>query len=239
MGMHTIKPINPMLIDELHQLLGYRFKSDELLQEALTHRSLHAVNNERLEFLGDAVLGLVISTALFLRHPKATEGVLSHTRAALVCEKTLAKLAKRFKLERYLRLGSGERKGRETRPSLLADMIEAIIGAIYLEGGLEVCKQCILAWYADDLDHLINTPPKKDAKTALQEYLQARKQPLPRYRLIHQKGTLHEPIFTIACEFPTEHTEGLTLYTGTGKNRRQAEQRAAAQLLAYLQEKAE
>jgi ribonuclease-3 len=223
-------------LEDLTQILGYRFKNLYLLKIALTHRSANKEHNERLEFLGDAVLGLVIAHALFQAHPQATEGELSHTRAHLVCETSLAQLAQALQIGKYLRLGSGEMKqSGERRPTILADAMEAVIGAIYLDGGLSPCETCILNWYAKDLEQLTTMIPHKDPKTRLQEYLQANKHPLPHYRLVRQMGSAHQPEFEIRCELPDYFNLPNHLCIAIAKNRRQAEQQAAAQVFDYLQ----
>jgi ribonuclease-3 len=222
-------------LQKLSRALGYTFRNIQLLEQALTHRSLKFTHNERLEFLGDSVLGLVITAALFKRHPNAAEGELSTMRASLVCEQTLVVLANQFQLADYIRVGASE-LGYQTkrRPALLADALEAIIGAIYLDGEWIECENCILSWYKNHLDQVQYIAPTKDAKTALQEYLQARGRALPRYELVSQTGTSHEPTFTIACQLPDIVGFSSTPCTGVGRNRREAEQQAATKTLALL-----
>lgn len=225
----------------ISQKLGYTFQNPTLLIIALTHRSISKAHNERLEFLGDSVLNTIISMALFKQYPDATEGSLSHMRSILVCEKQLAQLADHLDLKKYLQLAySLTKQGGSMRSSLLANALEAIIGAIYLdcERQLLHCETYVLKWYQPYLNQLIDigTQPPKDPKTALQEYLQARKLPLPYYHLVKQTGTGHEPIFAITCalQHPTDTSKPIQ-HTSTGKTRRQAEQAAAALVLEALQ----
>lgn len=226
--------ITPAL-QKLSQQLGYTFKDAQLLKQALTHRSAQKIHNERLEFLGDAILGMIITTALFQRNPTASEGELSYMRAALVCEKTLAELGQAFQLKNYIRVGASELGQYRKRPALLADTLEALIGAIYLDGGWTPCETCVLSWYKELLDQVKYIAPSKDPKTTLQEYLQANGRELPRYSLMSQTGRSHEPIFTIACKLP-DRIE-FPLVKGIGKNRREAEQQAATKVLTLLQER--
>jgi ribonuclease-3 len=227
-----------MAIPALHSLsqaLGYTFKNTRLLEQALTHRSLKAKHNERLEFLGDAVLGMIITAALFQRNPTASEGELSYMRAALVCEQALVSIAQKFQLADYIRVGPSELGQYKKRPALLADVLEALIGAIYLDAEWSSCEVCILGWYECDLDRVKYVRLVKDSKTVLQEYLQARGLLLPSYQLINQTGSLHEPIFTIVCKLPNMMSVPETACIGMGKNRRAAEQQAAAKVLTLLQ----
>jgi ribonuclease III len=226
--------MQPSLLQRLTQSLGYQFKNIPLLQQALTHRSCPGVHNERLEFLGDAVLGAVIASALFKRHPNASEGMLSAMRSTLVCEQTLVILAQTLQLGDSISVGASELGQVQTRPSLLADTLEALIGAIYLEAGWEHCEACVLNWYQPYLNQVQYVAPIKDAKTALQEHLQARGQQLPCYKLVDKTGKSHEPVFTIQCRLPDPSSIPST--HGVGNNRRAAEQHAAAKLLAFLQQ---
>jgi ribonuclease III len=234
-------PVTANSLADLSRQIGYRFLNEALLTQALTHRSSHTQrHNERLEFLGDSVLSAIISTALFYRYPDATEGELSQARASLVCEETLAKIAKNFQLERYLYLGSGELKsGGGKRPALLADALEAVIGAIYLDAGLKTCKTCILNWYQIYLDTLPQNPHYKDPKSLLQEYLQAQKRPLPHYKCLKQAGAPHAPVFQITCQLlDVPSTHPLNKVVGVGTSRRKAEQAAANKLLDLLKKEA-
>lgn len=215
----------------LCQKLGHSFSNHSLLEDALSHRSFHGKNNERLEFLGDSTLSFIISTTLFQKHPQAREGELSRLRASLVRGETLAELAQEFSLGDYLRLGAGEQKsGGLQRTSILADAMEAVIGAIYLDAGIAVCEECVLAWYAHRLDDLKELPELKDPKTRLQEYLQAHKFPLPQYLVLTIEGAAHQQIFHIECRI-----EGFPHHAvGIGSNRRRAEQEAAQKVLEML-----
>lgn len=219
-------------IDSLHQKLGYTFSNKSLLQDALSHRSFRASkNNERLEFLGDAILNFVIAAALFNNYPQAREGELSRLRASLVRGETLAELAQEFELGLYLRLGAGELKsGGAQRTSILADAMEAVVGAIYLDGGIAVCDRCILNWYEHRLVNFSELPNLKDSKTRLQEYLQAHKYPLPHYEILSIDGAAHQQIFHVKCSIEgLEHTA-----VGAGTSRRRAEQESAKKILELV-----
>lgn len=215
----------------LYKKLGYTFSKPENLTLALTHRSAAKVHNERLEFLGDAVLGMVIARALFERFPKQPEGNLTRMRASLVKGDTLAELAREFELGELLKLGPGELKsGGFRRSSILADAVEAIIGAIYLEAGQQQCEALILSWFESRIANLNPDLHLKDEKTRLQEYLQGRKQPLPRYEVVEITGKAHDQSFTVSCE-----VSGLEApLIGQGSSRRKAEQQAARQALEAL-----
>lgn len=209
--------------------LGYVFQRPELLEEALTHRSASPRNNERLEFLGDALLNLVMAEYLFHRYPQANEGELSRLRANLVKGETLAQLARDLKLGESLRLGQGElRSGGPQRESILADALEAIFGAVYLDGGLNACRALILRLYEDGLEGLASASELKDPKTRLQEYLQARQQPLPVYSVLEIRGEPHLQSFTVECAVADRHA------VAVGSSRRKAEQDAARQVLEQL-----
>jgi ribonuclease-3 len=209
--------------------LGYAFQQPELLEDALTHRSASPRHNERLEFLGDALLNLVMAEDLFRRYPQASEGELSRLRANLVKGEALAELARGLKLGETLRLGQGELKsGGPQRESILADALEAIFGAVYLDGGLDACRALILHLYRDCLDHLASAGELKDPKTRLQEYLQARQQPLPVYSVLEIHGEPHAQSFTVECAVADRRG------VAVGSNRRKAEQDAARQVLEQL-----
>ncbi|WP_374342394.1 ribonuclease III [Azonexus sp.] len=213
------------------QKLGHRFSDPQLLRTALTHRSFGVPNNERLEFLGDGVLDFVIAEALYQRFPNLPEGDLSRLRANLVRQDTLHGLAQQLDIGRHLRLGEGElRSGGATRPSILADALEAVLGAIHLDAGFAAVQAVILTLYAPLLDALKPGNFQKDAKTRLQEWLQGRKKPLPRYELVEASGAAHEQRFTVACliDNPSLRT------VGAGTSRRIAEQAAAEQALKEL-----
>jgi ribonuclease-3 len=216
----------------LSQKLGYEFKNPILLEDALSHRSYRGQNNERLEFLGDAILNFVITAYLFRTCPEAREGELSRLRANLVRGDTLAVLAQEFQLGVYLRLGAGELKsGGSKRMSILADAMEAVVGAIFLDGGLAACEACILNWFATRLHNFAEVPSLKDAKTRLQEYLQSKRFPLPRYDILSIDGAAHQQIFSIECRIDgLPHTA-----IGIGSSRRRAEQDAAQKILDILE----
>lgn len=211
--------------------LGHSFADRALLQTALTHRSFGVPNNERLEFIGDGLLNCVIAVALFRRYPDLAEGELSRMRANLVRQDTLHQLAVSLNLGDSLRLGEGELKsGGNQRPSILADAVEALIGAVYLDAGFEATQSVIARLYLPLFDEMRSGPVTKDAKTSLQEWLQGRKKPLPRYHVIEASGAAHEQRFEVACEIenPALRT------TGQGSSRRLAEQAAADRALKAL-----
>lgn len=212
--------------------IDYRFANGNLLDEALTHRSLGSGNNERLEFLGDSVLNLVITARLFELHPDAREGDLSRMRARLVRGSSLTELSKELGLGQQLNLGEGEMKsGGFRRASILADAFEALIGAIFLDGGYAASEKVIRELFDPLISQLPDTEALKDPKTRLQEWLQARGRPLPVYRLVHEEGADHAKKFHIQCHIPDD---GTTL-EASGASRRKAEQAAAGRTLAELQ----
>ena len=211
--------------------IGPDFADPALLAQALTHRSAAPVHNERLEFLGDGVVNLVAAEALFQRWPKADEGVLTRARAELVREASLAAIARRLELGERLTLGPGELKsGGFRRDSILADALEAVVAAIYLDAGYEACRGVVLPWFEESLAALPEGRPEKDAKTRLQEWLQARQRPLPLYELVSESGDDHAKIFHVSCTIidPTLHAQG------EGSSRRNAEQAAAVALIEKL-----
>jgi ribonuclease-3 len=215
------------------RLPGYDFVDPGLLAQALTHRSAASLHNERLEFLGDALVNLIVAEALYHHWPKADEGTLTRARAELVRESSLAAIARRLDLGTYLVLGPGEMKsGGHRRDSILADAVEAIIGAIHLDAGFEGCRAAILPWF-DPLIAALPPPNKlgKDAKTRLQEWLQGRQKPLPVYRLIAETGDEHAKQFTVACTVSDPPVE----CEGEGSSRRAAEQSAAERVLAKIE----
>lgn len=217
-------------ITRLCAALGYRFQTSEWLEEALTHRSASARNNERLEFLGDALLNLIIAEYLFQHYPKASEGELSRLRASLVKGETLADLARGLKLGDWLRLGQGELKsGGYRRESILSDTLEAIIGAVYLDSNFSVCRDWVLHLYRDWLIRLSNASDLKDPKTRLQEYLQADQRPLPIYNVLEIRGEPHAQSFTVECEVAQLRT------IAVGSSRRKAEQESARLMLEQLE----
>lgn len=213
--------------------IAHVFGDDELLAQALTHRSAGQPHNERLEFLGDAIVNLLAAEALYAAWPKADEGTLTRARTELVRESALAGIARSLELGQLLRMGPGEMKsGGHRRDSILADAVEAVVGAIYLDAGLDACRQVAMPWFAPLIAAL--PPPNKigkDAKTALQEWLQARGRPLPVYELLAESGEEHARHFEVACRIdpPGLHA------TGEGASRRAAEQQAAAAMLVLLE----
>ncbi|MBN4079071.1 ribonuclease III [Beggiatoa alba] len=223
-------------LDKLQRTLAYQFKDISLLRQALTHRSKAAENNERLEFLGDAILGFIAADLLYSQFQQAPEGHLSRFRASLVKKETLAALAREFSLGDYLRLGSGELKsGGFRRDSILADGMEAIFGAMYLDGGLQPARKLIERCLSSRLENLSAESDMKDPKTRLQEYLQARRLDLPEYTVTETLGDAHEQEFTVQC-----NVTGLNeIVTGIGSSRRKAEQSAAQQVLNHLLKNAE
>jgi ribonuclease-3 len=215
----------------LERTLGYPFKGAGLLTQALTHRSAGGVNNERLEFLGDALLGFVIAGDLWRRLPEADEGDLSRTRASLVKKETLARIAREIKLGDYLRLGAWEsRTGAHGRDSILEDALEALFGAIYLDGGFEAAQAVIMALFREPLEEAVSQDQVKDPKTRLQESLQAFKRPLPIYEILAIGGSQHEQSFRVSCLLPDT---GQTTQ-GSGTSRRRAEQEAAECMLELI-----
>ncbi len=219
------------VVSELHEKLGYAFQDNTLLHAALTHRSAAGHHNERLEFLGDAILNFIIAAELYAYYPLATEGELSRLRANLVNETQLATLANNLGLGGYMVLGKGEVKsGGAARPSLLADALEALLGAVYLDGGLPHCRDVVLKLYREPLSALRGAEASKDAKTRLQEYLQSAKKPVPVYRLVEVTGEPHAQAFTIECQVAVS----AKTIVGHGSSRRRAEQDAAAHALRLL-----
>lgn len=216
----------------LARKLGLTFTQPELFLTALTHRSAGARNNERLEFLGDSILGFVIAEKLYDLFPKASEGVLSRIRAGLVNQSTLAEIARGLELGDYLQLGSGELKsGGFRRDSILSDALEAIIGALFKDQGLEACRAFVLSLFAGKLGGLTDSGWQKDPKTQLQELLQARKQELPEYTLMSMSGLAHEQTFTVKCTTSLAPEACI----GSGVSRKKAEQAAAEQMLELIQ----
>ncbi|NWL79000.1 ribonuclease III [Pseudomonas taiwanensis] len=218
-------------LSRLERKLGYTFKDQSLMTLALTHRSFAGRNNERLEFLGDAILNFVAGEALFERFPQAREGQLSRLRARLVKGETLALLARGFELGEYLRLGSGELKsGGFRRESILADALEALIGAIYLDSGMEAARERVIAWLTNELEGLTLVDTNKDPKTRLQEFLQSRACELPRYEVVDIQGEPHCRTFFVECQVTLLNDKT----QGQGASRRIAEQVAAAAALVAL-----
>lgn len=218
-------------MDKLTTRLGYEFKDPALLARALRHRSAGKDNNERLEFLGDAVLGFIVADFLTRQFPTATEGELSRIRAALVQQPTLAAIARELKLGESLILGPGELKtGGANRDSILADAFEAVVCALYLDAGVDACRELVQAWFAPRLAEHQRPDAGKDAKTRLQEFLQARKLALPVYEIQDVSGREHEQTFVVACRVALLDTP----VRGSGHSRKVAEQNAAEAALASL-----
>jgi ribonuclease-3 len=217
---------------DLERRLGHAFADPQLARQALTHRSHGAPHNERLEFLGDSLLNCAVATLLYERFPALPEGDLSRLRAALVNQASLSEVATALGLGDRLLLGEGELKsGGFRRPSILADAVEAILGAIYLDAGFEAVRAAVAKALADRIDTPGALPLGKDPKTALQELLQGRKLPLPRYAVMRVEGEAHEQTFVVECR-----VEGLeTVATGQGASRRAAEQAAAQGMLEQLE----
>ena len=211
-------------ISDLIKALGYTFADPSLLDEALTHRSYATKNNERLEFLGDGVLNFVIADELFRRYSDVQEGDLSRLRANLVNKESLAVIANDLKLGDVIRLGSGELKsGGFRRPSILADAVESILGAVYLDGGFQACRELIVRLYEAKLSSPTDLQSLKDPKTRLQELLQSRKMPLPQYEVTQITGQAHAQVFHVRCSI---EQFSITV-EGQGRSRRKAEQVAA------------
>lgn len=208
----------------LRERLGYAFREPELLRQALTHRSFGAYHNERLEFVGDAVLNCAIGLTLYERFPAVDEGDLSRIRASLVNQQTLAGVARRLGVAEALRLGDGEmRSGGFERPSILADALEAVFGAVFLDGGFEAARAVVATCYGDALSNIDPATHGRDPKTRLQEWLQARRLPVPEYEVRAVSGEAHAQSFDVECRIPS-----LAIATrGTGTSRRAAEQAAA------------
>ena len=222
-----------MLIQRLQQALGYTFDRADLLVQALTHRSYGAVNNERLEFLGDSVLNCSVARALYDAFPELPEGSLSRLRANLVRQETLAEIAAALKLGDTLLLGEGELKsGGFRRPSILADALESLFGAIFLDAGFDEAQRVVRGLLDPLVEKIDPKASGKDAKTQLQEILQSRRLPLPDYRLVDTRGEAHDQSFIVECVLakPSLCTRGV------GKSRRAAEQAAALQACAELKQ---
>ncbi|HTM63381.1 MAG TPA: ribonuclease III [Gammaproteobacteria bacterium] len=219
------------MFSELSKKISYEFKNQELLQIAMTHRSYGGDHNERLEFLGDAVVNFVIAEILYHRFPKATEGELSRWRASLVNREVLAQLAKKYDLGAHLLLGPGEvRSGGNERLSILSCAIEALIGAVYIDGGFDAVNKCIAGCFDDLINSLSSASSHKDPKTLLQEYLQSQKMQLPVYTVESVEGEAHQQLFIVSCQ--VDGVSGKTV--GRGTSRRRAEQDSAQAMLEVL-----
>lgn len=217
---------------EVSRFAGHGFVDQDLLAQALTHRSAGFPHNERLEFLGDAVVGLIVAEALYKRWPKADEGALTRARAELVRESALATIARTLDLGSKLILGPGEMKsGGHRRDSILSDALEALVGAIYLDAGFAACRDVVLPWFEDAVNDTPAGKVGKDAKTRLQEWLQARQRALPLYEAVSESGDDHAKVFRIRCTV----AEPPLSAEGEGGSRRAAEQAAAEAMLALLE----
>jgi ribonuclease-3 len=218
-------------LDRLQDALGRRMGDESLLRLALTHRSTGSLNNERLEFLGDAVLGLVIADSLYARFPQAGEGTLSRLRAAVVCRETLAIVARALGLGEYLLLGEGEMKsGGDRRDSILANGLEALIGAIYLDGGMAPAREAVHRLFDTQLEALRADDDIKDPKSRLQEWVQGRGLALPEYTVANVSGESHRQTFEVECRVAgCEHA-----FRASGTSRRRAEQAAAELAFEFL-----
>lgn len=235
--MSAVQPVKKKVrknstFELLNSRLGYVFKDEMLLRTALTHRSFSSTHNERLEFLGDSILNFIIADKLYAEFPLATEGDLSRLRASLVKGDTLADMARELDLGSFLCLGEGElRSGGAHRTSILADVLEAIIGAVYVDSGMEQARLFILRHFAGRLGDISLASGEKDPKTQLQEWLQARKHPLPHYTVMSVTGDAHSQLFVISC--------AVTLFSdptsASAANRKQAEKEAALQMLIRLE----
>lgn len=218
-------------LNRLHKSIGYQFNDESLLKQALTHRSARKLHNERLEFLGDAVLGMIIAETLFQKFPDAQEGSLTRMRSSLVKGETLAEIGREFGLSDHLVLGAGEMKsGGHQRASILEDAVEAIIGAIYLDSDMATCEKLINGWYVSRVNSLDPDYHPKDPKTRLQELLQGRQMALPEYRVTHISGKDHAQTFVVECT--TQHFSDV--FIGRGSSRRKAEQQAAQCVLEKM-----
>ncbi|MDR2015643.1 MAG: ribonuclease III [Azoarcus sp.] len=217
--------------DRLQRKLGHAFADPALLAQALTHRSLGQSNNERFEFLGDSVLNCAMSMALFRRFPGLREGELSRARSSMVCQDALVRVATDIDLGSCLRLGEGElRSGGANRPSILADALEALIAAVLLDAGFDAARALVDRLFEPLLAEVDPAAPGKDPKTALQEWLQARKTALPTYSMVRVLGDAHAQEFEVACEVPKFSVRTV----GRGGSRRAAEQRSAELALVQL-----
>lgn len=220
------------MIDRLQRRLGYQFSNLDLLTRALTHRSAGTGNNERLEFLGDAILGFETADYLYNNAQQADEGQLSRMRAHLVKRETLAEIARGLELGSILHLGQGElRSGGQNRDSILADAVEAIIAAVYLDGGMDAARSLVRTLLGKHLQNSGSILQQKDAKTRLQEFLQARGMPLPSYEVVKVTGDQHKQQFFVSCRVDTIEW----LAEGRGASRRKAEQQAAAAFIEHLE----
>ncbi|MEJ2214750.1 MAG: ribonuclease III [Gammaproteobacteria bacterium] len=215
-------------LSQLQQKIQYTFSNIAFLETAVTHRSAGMKNNERSEFLGDSILGFVIADHLFQQFPSADEGQLSRLRASLVKKETLAQIGKSLTIGNYLKLGQGElRSGGHTRDSILADAVEAIIAAIYLDAGYQKARDFIFELFRERLEQVTLEKGRKDPKTRLQEYLQSHQIDIPVYEIVEASGPQHRQQFKVSCAIKNQKL----LTVGSGTSRRKAEQDAAAKML--------
>lgn len=222
---------SPAALEALTRRLAYNFKNPALLDEALTHRSVGARNNERLEFLGDSVLNFVIADELFQKYSTINEGDLSRLRASLVNRDSLADIARELELGACLKLGSGELKsGGFRRSSIIADAVESILGAVYCDSGFDACRQLVLRLFKHKLDNVPDIDSLKDAKTRLQELLQSRRYERPEYEVVEVTGKAHAQSFKVECRMQNP----ACVTVGEGRSRRKAEQLAAEAALEIL-----
>ncbi len=218
---------------QLIRRLGYVFKDESLLDRALTHRSAGSGHNERLEFLGDSIINFIMAEILFRAQPEAREGQLTRLRALLVRRDTLAAVARELELGAALKLGGGELKsGGRDRDSILADALEALVGSVYLDSGMESCRELVERLFRAKIEQAQKRRGVKDAKTRLQEHLQAKGLPLPTYEVVEVKGAPHDQEFQVFCRVATLDNPTC----GTGGSRRKAEQAAARLALEQLDE---
>lgn len=215
----------------LTSILGYQFQDESLLSRALTHSSASAQSYERLEFLGDAILGAIVADMLYRQYPAEKEGRLSRMRASIVNQDSLAKIALKSGLNEHVVLGESEiRAGGRDRQSILADVVEAVIGALYLDGGLAACQQFVHRWFKHLIETISIQPNIKDPKSTLQEWAQAKHLPLPIYQVLNISGKAHQQTFEVSCQVDSlEHQT-----TGKASSRRKAEQQAAKAYLELL-----
>lgn len=219
-------------ITQLQRRLGYVFNDPALLSLALSHRSFAGANNERMEFLGDAILGLVVTDYLYQQFPDAREGELIRMRSHIVRGESLAEVAKQLELGSDILLGPGEMKsGGHRRDSILGDTVEALLGAVYLDKGIDASRERIFDWFKSLFDSALEVKPLKDSKTTLQEWLQQRGKSLPDYKLVDTGGEAHSRLFTVSCKIDAVGQE----MTAIATSRRRAEQMVAEQLLTELE----
>ena len=220
-------------VRQLEERLQYQFRVPELLSLALSHRSCGSSNNERLEFLGDSILGVTVTDFLYHQFPQAREGDLSRMRSQIVRAESLAQVAKKLQLGPELSLGPGEMKsGGQRRDSILGDTVEALIGAVYLDTGIDAARGAVNNWFKELLAAASDAQPVKDAKTALQEWLQQRSKPVPQYELVNTGGEAHSRLFTVSCKIDQVNKT----ISATASSRRKAEQLVAEQLLSELEQ---